>query len=182
VIRAAADRPVRLRPGGALALRRALSLVAHPIVEPAEQAPVLLRGRSAGEREKGRARAGRRARGPGTPGTGEGPGTGTETGRDGGQPAGRSEGRASTRDGGGGTDLSRGRRGGAAGCGARGKALCAVGLHVCPVDRMPEPGDPCPRFIAEPGRCWQMVYSHQLQATHCTESPFVDRALVLAAW
>ena len=36
---------------------------------------------------------------------------------------------------------------------------------------MPEPGDPCPGFIAEPGRCWQMVYSRQMQATHCRESP-----------
>ena len=36
---------------------------------------------------------------------------------------------------------------------------------------MPEPGDPCPGFVADPGRCWQMVYSRQLQATHCTETP-----------
>ncbi len=36
---------------------------------------------------------------------------------------------------------------------------------------MPSPGDPCPGFIAEPGRCWQMMYSHQLQATHCHETP-----------
>ena len=39
------------------------------------------------------------------------------------------------------------------------------------VDRMPEPGDRCPGFIAEAGRCWQGVYSNQLQATHCTETP-----------
>ena len=36
---------------------------------------------------------------------------------------------------------------------------------------MPQPGDPCPGFIAEPGRCWQMIYSEQLQATHCRETP-----------
>ena len=30
--------------------------------------------------------------------------------------------------------------------------------------RMPQPGDPCPGFISEPGRCWQMVYDHNLQA------------------
>jgi hypothetical protein len=36
---------------------------------------------------------------------------------------------------------------------------------------MPKPGDPCPGFIAEPGRSWQMIYSHQLRATHCIEPP-----------
>ena len=36
---------------------------------------------------------------------------------------------------------------------------------------MPAPGDPCPGFIAEHGRCWQMVYSRQMQATHCQERP-----------
>ena len=35
----------------------------------------------------------------------------------------------------------------------------------------PCPGDPCPGFMAQPGRCWQMVYSNQLQATHCTAQP-----------
>jgi hypothetical protein len=30
---------------------------------------------------------------------------------------------------------------------------------VGPVSPMPEPGDPCPGFIAQPGRCWQMIYS-----------------------
>ena len=24
------------------------------------------------------------------------------------------------------------------------------------MDRMPEPGDPCPGFIAEAGRCWRI--------------------------
>ena len=31
--------------------------------------------------------------------------------------------------------------------------------------QIPEPGDPCPGFISEPGCCWQMVYDHNLQAT-----------------
>src|SRR5581483_6063163 len=29
------------------------------------------------------------------------------------------------------------------------------------------PGDPCPGFIAQPDRCWRMVYDHNLQAAHC---------------
>jgi hypothetical protein len=37
--------------------------------------------------------------------------------------------------------------------------------------RTPQPGDPCPGFIAQAGRCWQMVYSRQMQATHCVETP-----------
>ncbi len=36
---------------------------------------------------------------------------------------------------------------------------------------MPQPGDPCPGFIAEPDRCWRMVYSRQLQAAHYREAP-----------
>ena len=40
-----------------------------------------------------------------------------------------------------------------------------------PVDRMPEPGDVSPGFIAEAGRCWRMLYDKQLQATHCDERP-----------
>ena len=36
---------------------------------------------------------------------------------------------------------------------------------------MPEPGDPCPGFIAVAGRCWRMVYSKQLQATHYRGTP-----------
>jgi hypothetical protein len=39
------------------------------------------------------------------------------------------------------------------------------------MDGMPEPGDPCPGFIAQPGECWQMIYSKQMQATHCRETP-----------
>lgn len=29
------------------------------------------------------------------------------------------------------------------------------------VERAPLPGDPCPGFVAEPDRCWRMVYSRQ---------------------
>ena len=39
---------------------------------------------------------------------------------------------------------------------------------VCP---MPEPGDPCPGFVAHDGECWQMIYDRNLQATHCRETP-----------
>jgi hypothetical protein len=31
---------------------------------------------------------------------------------------------------------------------------------------MNRPGDVCPGFISEAGRCWQMVYDHNMQATH----------------
>jgi hypothetical protein len=33
----------------------------------------------------------------------------------------------------------------------------------------PQPGDPCPGLIAEPGRRWRMIYDGTLQATHCLE-------------
>ena len=33
----------------------------------------------------------------------------------------------------------------------------------------PKPGDRCPGFIVDHTRCWAMVYSRQLQATHCAE-------------
>jgi len=36
---------------------------------------------------------------------------------------------------------------------------------------VPEPGEPCPGFIAEPSRCFRMVQSRQLHATHCREVP-----------
>jgi hypothetical protein len=36
---------------------------------------------------------------------------------------------------------------------------------------MPTAGDVSPGFIAEAGRCWAMVYDHNLQATHCDERP-----------
>ena len=36
----------------------------------------------------------------------------------------------------------------------------------------PRPGDPVPHsFIAQPGRCFRLVYSAQLQATHCRQEP-----------
>jgi hypothetical protein len=38
-------------------------------------------------------------------------------------------------------------------------------------DGMPSPGDPCPGFMADTNRCWRMVYDHNLQATHCRETP-----------
>lgn len=33
----------------------------------------------------------------------------------------------------------------------------------------PKPGDVLSPFITQPGRCFRMVYSPQLQATHCEE-------------
>jgi hypothetical protein len=36
---------------------------------------------------------------------------------------------------------------------------------------MPHPGDRHPGFVAQVGRCWAMVHSKQLQATHCREEP-----------
>jgi hypothetical protein len=37
--------------------------------------------------------------------------------------------------------------------------------------RMPEPGDLHGGFFIAPGRCFRMIYSDQLQATHCYEKP-----------
>ena len=37
------------------------------------------------------------------------------------------------------------------------------GLPSTPVGAMPQPGDRHPDFIAEPGECWAMVHSKQLQ-------------------
>jgi len=39
------------------------------------------------------------------------------------------------------------------------------------MDRMPEPGDLITAFSPQPGRCFRMVYSHQLQADHCRQAP-----------
>ena len=36
---------------------------------------------------------------------------------------------------------------------------------------MPEPGDPIPHSFTRPGRCYRLVYSTQLQATHCSQPP-----------
>jgi len=36
---------------------------------------------------------------------------------------------------------------------------------------MPAPGDLIAAFSPQPGRCFRVVYSHQLQATHCRQEP-----------
>ena len=33
------------------------------------------------------------------------------------------------------------------------------------------PGDSCPGFIVDVGRCWRMVYDRNLQSDHCYEAP-----------
>ena len=38
---------------------------------------------------------------------------------------------------------------------------------VGPVDPMPAPGELIEAFSPQPGRCFRMVYSRQLQSTHC---------------
>jgi hypothetical protein len=43
--------------------------------------------------------------------------------------------------------------------------------YLALVDRMPELGDFITAFSPQPGRCFRMVYSRQLQATHCYELP-----------
>ena len=45
------------------------------------------------------------------------------------------------------------------------------------MEGMPCPGDRHPGFTAEAGRCWAMVHSKQLQATHCQKS-HLHRSLV----
>jgi hypothetical protein len=35
----------------------------------------------------------------------------------------------------------------------------------------PRPGDRSPGFFIEPTRCWAFVYDHNLQGTHCRETP-----------
>ena len=39
------------------------------------------------------------------------------------------------------------------------------------MERMPEPGDLIEAFSPQPGRCFRMVQSRQLQATHCRGEP-----------
>jgi hypothetical protein len=39
------------------------------------------------------------------------------------------------------------------------------------MDPMPVPGDLITAFSPQPGRCCRMVYSHQLQAAHCSGAP-----------
>ena len=36
---------------------------------------------------------------------------------------------------------------------------------------MPEPGDLITAFSPQPRRCFRIVYSEQLQATHCRQPP-----------
>jgi hypothetical protein len=36
---------------------------------------------------------------------------------------------------------------------------------------MPEPGDLIAAFSPQPGRCFRMIQSRQLQATHCRQEP-----------
>jgi hypothetical protein len=35
------------------------------------------------------------------------------------------------------------------------------------MDNMPEPGELSPGFFVQEGRCFRMIYSAQLQSTHC---------------
>ena len=42
---------------------------------------------------------------------------------------------------------------------------------VRPMDRMPEPGGLITAFSPQPGRCFRVVYSVQLQADHCRQAP-----------
>jgi hypothetical protein len=37
--------------------------------------------------------------------------------------------------------------------------------------QMPQPGDLISAFSVQPGRCFRMIYSRQLQATHCRQPP-----------
>ena len=37
--------------------------------------------------------------------------------------------------------------------------------------QMPQPGDLITAFSVQVGRCFRMVYSEQLQATHCYQTP-----------
>jgi hypothetical protein len=39
------------------------------------------------------------------------------------------------------------------------------------LDLMPEPGDLIAAFSPQPDRCFRMVQSRQLQATHCGQPP-----------
>ena len=45
------------------------------------------------------------------------------------------------------------------------------GGHCLARAEMPQPGDRSPGFFIEPSRCWAFVYDHNLQSTHCRESP-----------
>ena len=45
------------------------------------------------------------------------------------------------------------------------------------MDPMPEPGDLITAFSPQPGRCFRMVYSVQLQADHCRRVAGVEKRL-----
>jgi len=47
----------------------------------------------------------------------------------------------------------------------------AVRRTLEPVEPIPQPGQPCPGFVAKSGQGWRMLYSGQLQATHCHQRP-----------
>ena len=49
--------------------------------------------------------------------------------------------------------------------------------HVVP----PRSGDRSPGFFNEPSRCWEVVYDHNLQSTHCAEAPTYRDALALTS-
>ena len=53
--------------------------------------------------------------------------------------------------------------------GLRGSDMSVPGWE----DRLvpPRPGDVSPGIMAKPERCWRMVYSEQLQGTHCDRTP-----------
>ena len=44
-------------------------------------------------------------------------------------------------------------------------------MTVMATGGMPQPGDRSPGFMAEPSRCWAMIYDRNLQSTHCRETP-----------
>jgi hypothetical protein len=51
------------------------------------------------------------------------------------------------------------------------------GLPSNPVSQMPEPGDLIAAFGPQPGQCFRMVQSRQLQATHCYERAGMEGAV-----
>jgi len=55
--------------------------------------------------------------------------------------------------------------------------LGVVSVYRRPRGSVPEPGDLITAFSPQPGRCFRMVYSVQLQATYCCEPPGVEGRL-----
>jgi hypothetical protein len=43
-----------------------------------------------------------------------------------------------------------------------------------------QPGDPGPGFMAEPGRCWTMIYDHKPAGNALLGEPVVHGSLALA--